>query len=318
VCSKTCLTPPTLLETAIYRQSPAFGVVSAAMDDGSKLVVSSEAHHSRTPRVIAAAVSSVFPGIGQVLLGKTRAGIGFLCALGLLVLLYWPLRLPRSYFGMLLVMFLTAGLFTLAGWNTLRTPAQHTVPGSRWWLLLLVPLAFKASFWNNTRLLPLIGLHAFYVPSGAMEPTVIVGDYVIADLTYYRESKPKANDVVVIQRGGTSLIKRVMATVGDTVEGKDDLVFVNGHLLKEPYVEHIGGALHVNQFGPVNVMPQELFVLGDNRDNSIDSRAAEFGAVTESSVAGRVLYVVRRPKWWRTGQNLVANTLRSLRPHGRQ
>jgi signal peptidase I len=151
-----------------------------------------------------------------------------------------------------------------------------------------------------------------------MEPTVIVGDYVIADLTYYRESKPKANDVVVIQRGGTSLIKRVMATVGDTVEGKDDLVFVNGHLLKEPYVEHIGGALHVNQFGPVNVMPQELFVLGDNRDNSIDSRAAEFGAVTESSVAGRVLYVVRRPKWWRTGQNLVANTLRSLRPHGRQ
>jgi signal peptidase I len=287
------------------------------MDDGSNLVVSSEAHHSKTPRAVAAAVSSVFPGIGQVLLGKMRAGIGFLCALGLLVLLYWPLRLPRSYFGMQLVMFLTVGLFILAGWHTLRTPGQHTVPGSRWWLLLLVPLAFKASFWNDTRLLPLIGLHAFYVPSGAMEPTVIVGDYVIVDLTYYRESKPKPNDVVVIQRGGTSLIKRVVATVGDTVEGKDDLVFVNGHLLKEPYVEHIGDASHLSlntkQFGPVIVLPGQLFVLGDNRDNSIDSRTAEFGPVTENSVAGRVLYVVRRPKWWRTGQNFVAHTLRSLR-----
>jgi signal peptidase I len=73
-----------------------------------------------------------------------------------------------------------------------------------------------------------------------MEPTVIVGDYVIADLTYYRESKPKPSAIVVIQRGGTFLIKRVVASGGDTVEGRDSLVLVNGHPLSEPYIEHNG------------------------------------------------------------------------------
>jgi signal peptidase I len=292
------------------------------MEDTSNSVVSSEPDHPKTPRVVAAAVSSVLPGIGQVLLGKTRAGIKFFCAYGLLALLYWPLRLPGSYVGMYVLTLLTVGLFVVAGWHALRTPSRGSIPGSRWWLLLLVPLALKASFWSDTRLLPLAGFRAFNVPSGAMEPTIIVGDRVIADLTYYRESKPKPNDVVVIQRGGAFLIKRVVASSGDTVEGKDDLVFVNGNLLKEPYVEHIGNALSLNlntkQFGPVIVLPGQLFVLGDNRDNSMDSRTAEFGPVTENSVAARILYVVRRPKWWRAGLNLVANTLRSLRPDGRQ
>src|SRR5690242_19995690 len=117
-----------------------------------------------------------------------------------------------------------------------------------------------------------------------MEPTVIVGDRVITDLTYYRESKPKPNDVVVIRRARKFFIKRVVATSGDIVEGKDDLVFVNGKLLQEPYVEHIGDVLHVyqdaKQFGPVSVLPGQLFVLGDNRDNSMDSRMAAFGPVT--------------------------------------
>ena len=292
------------------------------MRDSSKSVVSSEAPHPKTPRLVAAAISSVFPGIGQLLLGKTRAGIKFVCAYGLLALLYWPLRLPGSYVGMYVLILVTVGLLILAGWHALRTPSEGSIPGSRWWLLLLVPLALKASFWSDTRLLPLAGFRAFDVPSSAMEPTVMVGDRAIADLTCYRESKPKPSDIVVIQRTGTFLIKRVVALGGDTVEGKDDLILVNGHPLSEPYVEHIGYELHLNlntkQYGPLIVRPGELFVLGDNRDNSIDSRAAEFGSVTEDSVAGRVLYVVRRPKWWRTGLNLVANTLRSLRRDGGQ
>src|SRR4029077_14520425 len=217
------------------------------MEDFSTWVASSEPHHPKPPRVVAAAFSSVFPGIGQVLLGKTRVGIGFFCAYGFLALLYWPLRLPQSYFGMYVLILSTVGLFVVAGWHALRTPSQGSIPGSRWWLLLLVTLALKASFWSDTRLLPLAGLHAFDIPSASMEPTIIVGDRVIVDLTCYRESKPKPNDVVVIQRVGTFLMKQVVATSGDTVEGKDDLGFVNRKLRQEPYVEHIGDVLHLNQ-----------------------------------------------------------------------
>lgn len=297
-------------------------VISAAMEDTANSAVSSELQDVKTPRVVAAAVSSVFPGIGQLLLGKTRVGIGFVCAYGLLALLYWLFRLPRSYFGMYVLILLNVGLLVVAGWHALRTPRQGSIPGSRWWLVLLVPLALKASFWSDARLLPLAGLLAFDVPSSSMEPTIIVGDRVIVDLTCYRESKPKPNDVVVIHRAGTFLMKRVVATDGDTVEGKDDLVFVNGKLLQEPYVEHIGDVLHLNQdikrFGPVIVLPGQLFVLGDNRDHSMDSRMAEFAPVTEGSVAGRVLYIIRRPKWWRTGLDFAVSTLRLLHPYRRQ
>lgn len=292
------------------------------MGNPPNALITSETLGHGLQRVLAAAVSSIVPGIGQLLLGKTRTGIGFLCAYGLLVLLYWPLRLPRSYFGMQVVVFLTVGLFVLSGWHTLRTRSQRTLPGSRWWLVLLVPLAFKASFWSDTRLLPLISFYAFDVPSNAMEPTLLVGDRVIADRSSYRDSKPKPNDIVVIRRDGTFLIKRVVATSGESVEGKGDLIFVNGQLLKEPYVEHTGDATHLylntRQFGPVIVLPEQLFVLGDNRDNSIDSRTPEFGPVTESNVTGKVLYVVRRPRWWRAGLDVVANILRSLRPDGHQ
>jgi signal peptidase I len=118
--------------------------------------------------------------------------------------------------------------------STLRTPNEGSIPGSRWRLLLLVSLASKASLWSDTRLLPLAGFRAFDVPSGAMEPSIIVGDRVIADLTYYRESKPKPNDLVAIQRGRTFLIKRVVATSGDIVEGEDDLVFCEGKRAEGP------------------------------------------------------------------------------------
>jgi signal peptidase I len=210
----------------------------------------------------------------------------------------------------------TVGLFVVAGWHALRTPSQQSIPGSRWWLLLLVPLALKASFWSDTRLLPLAGFRAFDVPTIPMEPTIIVGDRIIADLTYYRESMPKPYEVVVIQRPGTFLIRRVVAASGDTVEGKDDVVFVNGNPLMEPYVEHVGRTsllnLNTGDFGPLIVLPGQLFVLGDNRDNSLDSRAAEFGPVTENEVVGKILYVVRRPKWWRNRLDFVASTLRQV------
>jgi signal peptidase I len=288
------------------------------MASPSKAESKLEVQHRGTQRILAACVSSIFPGLGQILLGKTRAGIAFLCALGLLSLLYWPLGLPRSYFGMRAVIFISVGLFVAGGWHALRTSCPPTKPGSRWWLLLLVPLAFKASSWHDTRMLPCLGLRAYDVPSTAMAPTVIPGDRIIADLAYYRESTPKPNDVVVIQRSGF-LIKRVVAIGGDTVESKDNKFFVNGRPLNEPYVQRTGEAsLNLNQFGPAKIAPGELFVLGDNRDNSLDSRSAEFGSVTEGSVRGRVLYVVRRPKWWRAGVDFIAEALRPFLRQERQ
>jgi signal peptidase I len=168
-------------------------------------------------------------------------------------------------------------------------------------------------------MLPLVGLRAYDVPSSAMAPTVIPGDRIIADLAYYHRSNPKPSDIVVIEKDGTFLIKRVVALGGDTVTCQNDFVFVNGNRLNEPYVQHTRDAsFNVREFGPVKIARGELFVLGDNRDNSLDSRSAEFGPVTVESVDGKVLYVVRRPKWWRAGLNFIADALKPLVQQGRQ
>jgi len=110
-----------------------------------------------------------------------------------------------------------------------------------------------------------------------------------------------------------------VALGGNSVAGQDDLVFVNGHPLNEPYVQHTGNvSFNLRQFGPVKIGAGELFVLGDNRDNSLDSRSAEFGPVTEESVGGKVLFVIRRPKWWRAGLTFIADALRPLVREGRR
>jgi signal peptidase I len=79
---------------------------------------------------------------------------------------------------------------------------------------------------------------------------------------------------------------------------------VNRQPLEEPYVQHHGNALvGLNEFGPMEIPPGELFVAWDNRDVSRDSRMPEFGLVPEKSVGGKSLYIIRS-KWKRVGTDL--------------
>jgi signal peptidase I len=127
-----------------------------------------------------------------------------------------------------------------------------------------------------------------------MEHTILKGDRVIVDLRQYRASNPKPRDVVIFSKDGTFFIKRVVAVGGDTIEGKDGVIFVNHQRLEEPYAQHLGNApVELNEFGPVEIPQQHLFVTGDNRDVSRDSRMPEFGLVTEKSITGKALYIIR-------------------------
>jgi signal peptidase I len=148
------------------------------------------------------------------------------------------------------------------------------------------------------------GFRPYDIPSTGMEQTVLRGDRVMVDLRAYRDSKPKSHDVLIFCKDGTFFIKRVLAVGGDTIEGKDGAMLVNHQQLKEPYVQHLGNApVELNQFGPVEIPPGQLFVAGDNRDVSKDSRMPEFGLVPEGSVIGQGLYIIRS-KWKRVGTDL--------------
>lgn len=126
----------------------------------------------------------------------------------------------------------------------------------------------------------------FVVDSVSMEPTFRVGDRVgVAP----REPAlgPRDGDIVVAvdPGGGLPLLKRVVGVAGDTVAIEDAVLVVNGRPVDEPYVdrERIDGVY----YGPVTVPPGHVLLMGDNRADSIDSRA--FGAVPVADVMGIVV-----------------------------
>lgn len=126
----------------------------------------------------------------------------------------------------------------------------------------------------------------FYVPSRSMAPTLETGDRILADKLVYRLAGPDRGDLVIFQdpRGGEEMAKRLVGLPGDSVEVNDGVLRVNGERVEEPYVDY--NLADSTFFGPVTVPEGHVFVMGDNRTNSEDSRG--FGPVPESALIGAV------------------------------
>jgi signal peptidase I len=136
----------------------------------------------------------------------------------------------------------------------------------------------------------------FRIPSGSMEPTLRPGDSVLVSKLAYRDAGPRRGQLAVFHapRTGELLLKRIVAVAGDTVAIEDGALYVDGRRRIEPYADP--RAIDSEYFGPVRVRPGTVFVLGDNRADSIDSRA--FGAVTTGSLLGRVVARIWPPGRW--------------------
>jgi signal peptidase I len=248
----------------------------------------------RKRRILAAVLSPILPGTGHWLLGDKRGGAIFLALFGGLSLCFWPLRLPKSFVGLELLVVAVMLVCAAATWSALRVLSAASTRGPHVWLIFLIPLALMISFAHSNWLLRVAGFQVFDVPSTGMQPTVLNADRILIDLRQYRVAKPNPHDIVIFHKDGLFFIKRVVAIGGDTVESKDGVLFVNGHQLEEPYAQHVGNPPpELRQFGPLQIPQGELFVVGDNRDVSRDSRLPDFGPIGEQSVAGKALYVLR-------------------------
>lgn len=127
-----------------------------------------------------------------------------------------------------------------------------------------------------------------------MESTIFIDDGVMCDMRFYQRREPLAKDIVVFRHGDIILMKRLIATGGETVSSEDGRIKVNGVLLDEPYATHAGGASdEMNTFDPIKIPTGHLFVLGDNRDLSLDSRSTEFGFVARQDVLGRADFIYK-------------------------
>ena len=131
-------------------------------------------------------------------------------------------------------------------------------------------------------------LQAFYIPSLSMAPTLQINDRVLVNKLSYDLHEVNRGDLVVFEsppnEGSETkdLIKRVIALPGETVESRDGKILINGQILDEPYLDR---GVTTGALDSVTVPPDHLWVMGDNRSNSRDSRF--FGPIPESLVIGR-------------------------------
>ena len=135
-------------------------------------------------------------------------------------------------------------------------------------------------------LLPVV-VEPMRVTSGSMNPTLEVGDHIIIDKLTGRWRPPGIGDLVVFPEpeGGALVVKRVVALGGQSVALEDGVLDVDGVAQHEPLVDRRG--VDSVYFGPVTVPVGSVFVLGDNRGESIDSRT--YGAVRVDDLVGRVV-----------------------------
>ncbi|HOG29749.1 MAG TPA: signal peptidase I [Vicinamibacterales bacterium] len=177
-------------------------------------------------------------------------------------------------------------------------------------------------------------VQAFKIPTGSMEPNLLVGDQLLVNKFVFAPAHSSAERAILpirsVRRGDVvvfkfpvnperDFIKRVVGLPGETVELKDTRVYVNGRPLDEPYAHYLvsrpgpagagdGGPEDVrNHYGPVPVPDGALFVMGDNRDNSEDSRY--WGFMPIQNLKGRALMIY----WSWDGSGGTLNPLRQTR-----
>ncbi len=159
-------------------------------------------------------------------------------------------------------------------------------------------------------------VQAFKIPSGSMMPTLLIGDHILVSKLNYLFTDPEQGDIVVFRfprDKKRDFIKRIIGEPGDQIRIADKVVYVNDVPLKEEYTMYKdessieGSYSSRDNFGPVLVPPNHYFMMGDNRDNSMDSRF--WGFLDRKGIKGKAFLIYwswnknrHWPRWSRIGK----------------
>lgn len=263
---------------------------------------------------LAALLSLVIPGLGQLYDRRPFRGLALaasFCAVGFMVVNTRVLLRPL---GLLSIFFLSvaARILTVVDAARLartRGPVVVLEPRQRFGYFVVAALMVAAAAFPDPGQLRL-RFRAYRVPSVSMCPTICSGERMVADPRAYESVSPQRGDLVMIshvQFGETLLIKRVIAIGGDSVtEGSQGQILVNGKAIAAPSVCGTPNGKDFSDspspsFKPAEVPSGQFFVVGDNLNNSFDSRFPEFGLVTAEQVRGKPLYLCWSANWSRFG-----------------
>ncbi len=129
----------------------------------------------------------------------------------------------------------------------------------------------------------------FVIPTGSMEPTLTEGDMIVVNKIVFRFAKPQRGDVTVFKYPVDPkrvFVKRLIGLPGEVVQIKESTLYINGRVVEQPYLPK---GLRYQDFGPVRVSNGSYFMMGDNRNNSQDSRF--WGTLPRENIIGKAIFI---------------------------
>ena len=258
--------------------------------------------------ILAFLLSLVTPGLGQMYNGQFRKGISYLVGFFLVYIVFSFLLF--NFYGMIFYVIVMIGFFLFVLIGAVRGAVKFKTielkSYNKWYIYLIIFLL------SNAAIRPLVGwtiknniARSYKIPSSGMAPTLLVGDHLVADMRIYKSEKPKRGDIIIFEfpkDPSKDFIKRVIGMEGEKVEVINNKIYINQKLLDDPWGYFTKDYPVLDTFGPVVVPKDSLFVLGDNRNNSQDSRF--WGFVNREKVKGKALYLYWAKNKSRIGMEL--------------
>lgn len=245
--------------------------------------------------IIAALMSLFVPGLGFLYAGSWRLAVAIPVLLFFLISLSGWARLVLDPTLFISLFFVLLGILLVnVIWSFIYARKNSPLElgkAQKWYIYLLFAVVVFTSQAALKKAEPtLFGFKTYKMVAHAMSATLMPGDYVLADTW---TSTPKRGDIIVFNHPQTNkqFIDRVIGLPGDKVVIQKGMVFVNGQPINEPYVLKENNQRTSLANFRTTVPDDGYFVLGDNRDNSNDSRY--WGFVSKADIVGRVAHI-----WW--------------------
>lgn len=260
---------------------------------------------------IALLLAILVVGLGQLYDRRWRLAIAYEIAIPIVCVIARETIIRAIAAGLVVLLFgVLLQLFIIgqAVWLSLHRPRGMAMPRiGKLPLVAAVTIAVVTTIGWGTGFVQghILGFKGYKISSDSMAPTLRTGDRVLVDARAFATSAPQRGDLVVFTEAPNfMLVKRVIGLGGDTLDFTNDGIVLDGRGLKESYIAPPDPAGNTQRVFPEHTVgPGDVFLLGDNRDNSYDSRY--FGDISDKAVVGKVIGI-----YWSQDRSRIGTAVR--------